>query len=85
MLYPEGTFVDDVIVHRWRGRVVARHQCGPLAEKDLLVRDKNVYKGFKCGVEICRTKSRRIAIQGTSAVELLQKLNRRGLSAGFIG
>jgi aminomethyltransferase len=73
MLYPEGTFVDDVIVHR-------------LGEDDFLLvinagtREKDIdwvrenTKGFDCVVEELSDAYTQLAIQGPRAQELLQKL-----------
>jgi len=73
MLFPEGTFVDDVIVHR-------------LAEDDFLfvinagTREKDIswvrdnVKGFDCVVEDLSDAYTQLAIQGPRAVDVLQKL-----------
>ena len=73
MLYPEGTFVDDVIVHR-------------LGEDDFLLvinagtREKDINwvrentKSFDCVVEDLSDTYTQLAIQGPRAVNLLQKL-----------
>jgi len=73
MLYPEGTFVDDVIVHR-------------LAEDDYLLvinagtREKDVTwvkehtKNFDCTVEDLSDAYTQLAIQGPRAVDVLGKL-----------
>jgi len=73
MLYPEGTFVDDVIVHR-------------LGEDDFLLvinagtREKDINwvrentKSFDCVVEDLSDAYTQLAIQGPRAVNLLQKL-----------
>src|SRR5713226_6424595 len=73
MLYPEGTFVDDVIVHG-------------LGEDDFLLvinagtREKDVNwvrentKSFDCVVEDLSDAFTQLAIQGPRAVDLLQKL-----------
>src|SRR5579859_1602499 len=78
MLYPEGTFVDDVIVHR-------------LGEDDYLLvinagtREKDVNwvreqtKGFDCTVEDLSDAYTQLAIQGPRAQELLQKLTDANL------
>lgn len=78
MLYPEGTFVDDVIVHR-------------LGEDDYLLvinagtREKDVNwvreqtKGFDCAVEDLSDAYTQLAIQGPRAQELLQKLTDANL------
>jgi aminomethyltransferase len=73
MLYPQGTFVDDVIVHR-------------LGEDDFLLvinagtREKGINwvrentKSFDCVVEDLSNAYTQLAIQGPRAVNLLQKL-----------
>jgi glycine cleavage system T protein (aminomethyltransferase) len=73
MLYPQGTFVDDVIVHR-------------LGEDDFLLvinagtREKDINwvrentKEFDCAVEELSDAYTQLAIQGPRAVEALQKL-----------
>jgi len=73
MLYPQGTFVDDVIVHR-------------LGEDDFLLvinagtREKDINwvrentKSFDCVVEELSNAYTQLAIQGPRAVNLLQKL-----------
>ena len=79
LLYPQGTFVDDVIVHR-------------LAEDDYLlvinagtrkkdfnwVRDNT--RQFDCAVENLSDDFTQIAIQGPKAVNLVQKLTDADLS-----
>jgi aminomethyltransferase len=79
MLYPEGTFVDDVIVHR-------------LGEDDFLLvinagtREKDINwvrentKGFDCIVEELSDAYTQLAIQGPRAAEVLQKLTEADLS-----
>jgi aminomethyltransferase len=73
MLYPQGTFVDDVIVHR-------------LGEDDFLLvinagtREKDIdwvrqnTKEFDCVVEELSDAYTQLAIQGPRAAEVLQKL-----------
>ena len=73
MLYPQGTFVDDVIVHR-------------LGEDDFLLvinagtREKDIdwvrqnTKQFDCVVEELSDAYTQLAIQGPRAAEVLQKL-----------
>ena len=80
MLYPQGTFVDDVIVHR-------------LAEDDYLLvinagtREKDIdwvrqnTAGYDCLVEDLSDAYTQLAIQGPRAVEVLQKLTDVNLSA----
>ncbi|OLE15822.1 MAG: glycine cleavage system protein T [Acidobacteria bacterium 13_1_20CM_4_57_11] len=78
MLYPEGTFVDDVIVHR-------------LGEDDFLLvinagtREKDVNwvrentKSFDCVVEDLSDAYTQLAIQGTRAVDVMKKLTDANL------
>src|SRR5580693_3294882 len=78
MLYPEGTFVDDVIVHR-------------LGEDDYLLvinagtREKDINwvrantKGFDCVVEDLSDAYTQLAIQGPRAVDVVQKLTDANL------
>jgi aminomethyltransferase len=80
MLYPEGTFVDDVIVHR-------------LGEDDYLLvinagtREKDVNwvrentGNFDCVVEDLSDSFTQLAIQGPRAAELLSKLTDANLNA----
>jgi aminomethyltransferase len=80
MLYPEGTFVDDVIVHR-------------LGEDDFLLvinagtREKDINwvrantKSFDCVVEELSDAYTQLAIQGPRAVDVLEKLTDADLSA----
>src|SRR2546427_8364979 len=79
MLYPEGTFVDDVIVHR-------------LGEDDFLLvinagtREKDINwvrqntAGFDCVVEDLSDAYTQLAIQGPRAVGVLQKLTDANLA-----
>jgi aminomethyltransferase len=79
MLYPEGTFVDDVIVHR-------------LGEDDYMLvinagtREKDVNwvtgntRGFDVKVENLSDDFTQIAIQGPQGVDTLQKLTDADLS-----
>src|SRR5580693_2118910 len=79
MLYPEGTFVDDVIVHR-------------LGEDDFLLvinagtREKDINwvrentKGFDCVVEELSDAYTQLAIQGPRAVDVMKKLTDANLS-----
>ena len=79
MLYPQGTFVDDVIVHR-------------LGQDDFLLvinagtRQKDIdwvrhnTKNFDCVVEDLSDAYTQLAIQGPRAVDVLQKLTDANLS-----
>ena len=79
LLYPEGTFVDDVIVHRLgEDEYLAVINAGT-REKDFnWVRD-NTHQ-FDCAVENLSDDFTQIAIQGPKAVDLLQKLTTADLS-----
>jgi aminomethyltransferase len=80
LLYPQGTFVDDVIVHR-------------LGEDEYLLvinagtreKDFNWVRGntrqFDCAVENLSDDFTQIAIQGPKAVDVLQKITTSDLSA----
>jgi aminomethyltransferase len=73
LLYPKGTFVDDVIVHR-------------LGEDDFLLvinagtREKDIYwvrentRGFDCVVEDLSDSFTQLAIQGPRAIDVMRKL-----------
>jgi aminomethyltransferase len=79
MPFPDGTFVDDVIVHR-------------LGEDDFLLvinagtREKDINwvrentKNFDCVVDELSDAFTQLAIQGPRAVDVLQKLTRTPLS-----
>jgi aminomethyltransferase len=80
LLYPEGTFVDDVIVHRLAEYEYLLVINAGTREKDFnWVRDNT--RGFKCKVEHLSDDFTQIAIQGPKGVELLQKLTDTNLSA----
>jgi aminomethyltransferase len=78
MLYPEGTFVDDVIVHR-------------LGEDDYLLvinagtREKDIHwvrentKNFDCVVEELSDAYTQLAIQGPRAIDVMKKLTDANL------
>src|SRR5271169_979545 len=79
MLYPNGTFVDDVVVHR-------------LGEDDFLLvinagtREKDINwvrentSGFDCVVEELSDAYTQLAIQGPRAVDVLQQLTDANLA-----
>ena len=80
LLYPQGTFVDDVIVHRLGEREFLLVINAGTREKDFnWVRD-NV-RGFNCTAENLSDDFTQIAIQGPQGQELLQKLTDADLSA----
>src|ERR1044072_1682745 len=73
LLYPQGTFVDDVIVHRLAEDDYLLVINAGTREKDFnWVRDNT--KGFKCEVENLSDNYTQIAIQGPKAIDLMQKL-----------
>jgi len=79
MLYPQGTFVDDVIVHRLGDDDYLLVINAGTREKDVnWVRDNT--RQFKCKVENLSDDFTQIAIQGPKGVDLLQKLSDADLS-----
>jgi aminomethyltransferase len=80
MLYPQGTFVDDVIVHRLGEEDYLLVINAGTREKDFSwVRENS--RGFDCAVENLSDNFTQIAIQGPKAVDLLQKLTDANLAA----
>jgi aminomethyltransferase len=80
LLYPEGTFVDDVIVHRLGEDEYLLVINAGTREKDFnWVRDNT--RQFDCRVEHLSDDFTQIAIQGPKGVTLLQKLTDADLSA----
>jgi len=80
LLYPQGTFVDDVIVHRLGEEEYLLVINAGTREKDFnWVRDNT--RGFDCQVENLSDDFTQIAIQGPKGVNLLQKLTDANLSA----
>jgi len=80
LLYPQGTFVDDVIVHRLAEDEYLLVINAGTREKDFnWVRDNT--RQFDCAVENLSDDFTQIAIQGPKAVNLLQKLTDADLSA----
>jgi aminomethyltransferase len=80
LLYPEGTFVDDVIVHRLGEDEYLLVINAGTREKDFnWVRDNT--RNFDCKVEHLSDDFTQIAIQGPKGVSLLQKLTDADLSA----
>ena len=79
LLYPQGTFVDDVIVHRLGEDEYLLVINAGTREKDFnWVRDNT--RNFDCAVENLSDDYTQIAIQGPKAVDLLQKLTDADLS-----
>ena len=80
MLYPEGTFVDDVIVHRLgEDDFLLVINAGTRAKDIDWVREST--QGFDCMVEDLSDAYTQIAIQGPRAESVLQKLTHADLSA----
>src|ERR1700728_2244912 len=79
LLYPEGTFVDDVIVHRLGEDEYLLVINAGTREKDFnWVRDNT--RSFDCAVENLSDDFTQIAIQGPKGVDVLQKLTDADLS-----
>ena len=79
MLYPQGTFVDDVIVHRFGDTDFFFVINAGTREKDIAwVRDNT--RSFDCKVEHLSDDFTQIAIQGPRGVDVLQKLTDADLS-----
>jgi aminomethyltransferase len=80
LLYPRGTFVDDVIVHRLGERDYLLVINAGTREKDFSwVRDNT--REFDCFVENLSDDYTQIAIQGPRGVDVLQKLTDVHLAA----
>jgi aminomethyltransferase len=80
LLYPQGTFVDDVIVHRLGEDEYLLVINAGTREKDFnWVRDNTLQ--FDCAVENLSDDFTQIAIQGPKAVDVLQKLTDADLGA----
>jgi len=80
LLYPQGTFVDDVIVHRLGEDEYLLVINAGTREKDFnWVRDNT--RQFDCAVENLSDDFTQIAIQGPKGVNVLQKLTDADLSA----
>jgi aminomethyltransferase len=79
LLYPQGTFVDDVVVHRLAVDQYLLVINAGTREKDFSwVREST--RGFDCKVEDRSDDFTQIAIQGPKSVNLLQKLTDVDLS-----
>jgi len=80
LLYPQGTFVDDVIVHRLGDDDYLLVINAGTREKDFnWVRDNT--RQFNCKLEELSDNFTQIAIQGPKGVDLLQRLTDANLSA----
>ena len=80
LLYPQGTFVDDVIVHRLGEDEYLLVINAGTREKDFSWVWDNT-RQFDCAVENLSDDFTQIAIQGPQGVNLLQKLTDANLSA----
>lgn len=80
MLYPEGTFVDDVIVHRLAEDDYLLVINAGTREKDLNWARQNIAK-FDCTVEDLSDAYTQLAIQGPRAVDVMRKLTDANLDA----
>ncbi len=80
LLYPQGTFVDDVIVHRLGAEEYLLVINAGTREKDFnWVRDNT--REFDCAVTNLSDDFTQIAIQGPKGVDVLQRLTDADLSA----
>jgi aminomethyltransferase len=80
MLYPQGTFVDDVIVHRLGQDDYLLVINAGTRQKDIDWVRQNT-KNFDCVVEELSDAYTQLAIQGPRAVEVLQKLTDANLGS----
>src|SRR6267154_2669042 len=78
MLYPEGTFVDDVIVHRLGEDDYLLVINAGTREKDINWVRENT-KSFDCVVEDLSDAYTQLAIQGPRAIEVMKKLTDANL------
>jgi len=80
LLYPQGTFVDDVIVHRLGEQEYLLVINAGTREKDFAwVRDNT--RQFHCEVENLSDDFTQIAIQGPQGLKVLEKLTPADLSS----
>ena len=80
LLYPQGTFVDDVIVHRLGEEEYLLVINAGTREKDFNWVRENT-RQFDCALENLSDEFTQIAIQGPKGVAVLQKLTDANLSA----
>src|SRR5207237_8015691 len=80
LLYPEGTFVDDVIVHKLGDNDYLLVINAGTREKDVNWVRQNV-RQFRCHADNVSDYYTQLAIQGPKAVEVLGKLTSVNLSA----
>ena len=79
LLYPEGTFVDDVIVHKLGENDYLLVINAGTREKDVNWVRQNV-RGFRCHADDLSDYYTQLAIQGPRAVDVLRKLTNADLS-----
>jgi aminomethyltransferase len=79
MLYPEGTLVDDVIVHKLGDNDYLLVINAGTREKDVNWVRQNV-RGFRCHADNLSDYYTQLAIQGPKAVDVLRKLTNVDLS-----
>jgi aminomethyltransferase len=79
LLYPEGTFVDDVIVHKLGDNDYLLVINAGTREKDVNWVRQNVRK-FRCHADNLSDYYTQLAIQGPKAVDVLRKLTNVDLS-----
>src|SRR5713226_1616654 len=80
MLYPQGTFVDDVIVHRLRDDDFLLVINAGTREKDIQWVRQNT-KNFDCVVEDLSDSYTQLAIQGPRAIDAMKKLTDANLDS----
>lgn len=80
LLYPEGTFVDDVIVHKLGDNDYLLVINAGTRDKDVGWVQKNV-GGFRCHAQDLSDYYTQLAIQGPRAVDVLRKLTNADLSS----
>src|SRR5580698_3204247 len=78
MLYPQGTFVDDVIVHRLGEDDYLLVINAGTREKDINWVRENT-KGFDCVVEELSDAYTQLALQGPRAIDVMRKLTDANL------
>jgi aminomethyltransferase len=78
LLYPQGTFVDDVIVHRLGEDDYLLVINAGTREKDINWVRENT-KGFDCVVEDLSDSYTQLAIQGPRAIDVMRKLTDANL------
>src|SRR5262245_3997729 len=79
LLYPQGTFVDDILVHRFAPDHYFLCVNASNAEKDFNWIAENS-SGFDCEVKNTSAEYTQIALQGPRALEILQPLCKIDLS-----